>query len=106
MSGLRRAILALSALSLWGCAYSVHLVHSSDYESPGPLKDQIVVESEASQSTFLGMVGQTDYVDEAFAELRGRCPGGKITGIQTRYSTDLGFFSWTNRVYMKAYCIR
>ncbi len=91
---------------LSGCAYSVHLVHMSDHEAPAPLKDQIVVQAEASQSTFLGMVGQTVYVDEAFAELRARCPGGKVTGIQTRYSTDLGFFSWTNRIRMKAYCVR
>ena len=63
-----------------------------------------VVEARGEQFTVLGMVGQTEYVDDAFRDLQAQCPSGEITGIQTRYSTSLGFFSWTHVVQMRGYC--
>ncbi|MEL6181120.1 MAG: hypothetical protein AAFS10_19345 [Myxococcota bacterium] len=97
-------LLGLVLLATVGCSYSVHVHHTSDVRFQQPLSTYTVVESTGEQFTFLGMVGQTDYVDRAFADLQSQCPGGHITGIQTRYSTSHGFFSWTNKVVMKGYC--
>ena len=87
-----------------GCVYSLHMNHTSDLELDGPLSEYSVVEARTVQPTVLGMVAQTDYVDRAFLRLQEQCPAGKITGIQTRYSTSHGFFSWDNRIYMRGYC--
>lgn len=97
-------LLALTSLCLSGCAYSVHELHTSDYDPGVELSQAKVVEAEAEQFVVMGFVTQTDYADKAFERLQGTCPQGRITGIQTRYSTSLGFFSWTNKVVMKGYC--
>ncbi len=95
----------LGTAFLSGCAYSVHENHTSDFTNNTALSKSQVIEATAEQDVVLGFVGQTDYVDQAFTQLKTECPQGDITGIQTRYSTSLGFFSWTNKIVMKAYCV-
>ena len=92
----------MAALS--GCTHSVHVNHTSDYRLTKPLEQYRVVKVEGEQRVVLGFVTQTDYVDEAFVALQETCPGGQVTGIQTRYSTSHGFLSWRNVVQMKGYC--
>ena len=87
-----------------GCAYSIHVNHTSDFQATQPLSEYRLVEARGEQFSILGFVTQTDYVDEAFTTLQSECPRGQITGIQTRYSTSLGFFSWTNIIQMQGYC--
>ena len=87
-----------------GCAYSIHVNHTSDFQATQPLSEYRIVEARGEQFSFLGFVSQTDYVDDAFTALQNQCPRGQVTGIQTRYSTRLGFFSWTNVVRMQGYC--
>lgn len=97
--------LALAAcLALSACTHAVHVNHTSDFALERALSAYTIVEASAEQHTFLGMVGQTDYVDRAFGDLQSKCPGGVLTGIQTRYSTSHGFLSWTNTVVMRGYC--
>lgn len=95
------SLLLLSLLVLSGCAHSVHQysVNSSDSRS-GKL-----VEANSEQFVVLGFVSDTKYVDQAFDRLKSQCPGGRIEGINTRYSTSLGFFSWTNKILMRGYCL-
>src|SRR4051794_40014707 len=90
---------------LSACAYSVHQVQVSDYRPYKPLSAGQIVKAETKQFVILGFTKQTDYVDEAFKELLGKCPGGTISGITTQISTDLGFFSWTNRALMQGLCV-
>ncbi|MBH25890.1 MAG: hypothetical protein CMH57_15895 [Myxococcales bacterium] len=103
-----RTVFMVAAIALAGsaCSHSVHVTHTSDFHFEGPPERYKVIEATAEQFTFLGMVGQTEYVDQAFADLQAKCPGGHVTGIQTRYSTSHGFFSWTNKVVMRGYCGR
>jgi hypothetical protein len=104
--GVMTGLALLAGLWLSGCAYSVHLNHTSDFDQGVDLEQAEVVESLGEQFVILGMTTQTDYADEAFEDLQARCPGGRVTGIQTRYSTSLGFYSWTNKVVMRGYCVR
>lgn len=101
----RLGLLALAmCLALSACTHAVHVNHTSDFALDRPLSTYTTVEAVAEQHTFLGIVGQTDYVDRAFRDLQAECPDGVLTGIQTRYSTSHGFFSWTNTVVMRGYC--
>lgn len=87
-------------------AHSIHLHHTSDFDSKVIGKKPQRVVAQAEQSTILGFVTQTDYVNVAFDELQQKCPQGTVTGINTRYSTSHGFFSWTNKVRMDALCVQ
>lgn len=95
-------LLVLLCLS-FGCAHSVHQVHTSDFKDMKPGSRQL--ESEASQFVILGFVSETNYVNQAYNQLLNQCPG-RITGITSRHSTSLGFLSWTNKVHMFAYCVQ
>ena len=91
---------------LQGCTHSVHLNHTSDFQTHKPLAKVDVVESRAEQVVVWGVATDTLYVDAAFQALMSQCDGGRLTGIQTRYSTSHSFFHWTNVVAMKGYCVR
>lgn len=92
---------------LSGCTHSLHVSHVSDF-SPTfkPYARGELVKAQAEQFTVLGFVGDTNYVDEAYAKLQASCPNGVIQGITTQYSTSHGFFSWTNYVEMQGLCIK
>ncbi len=96
------ALLFIGGVS--GCVHSVHVNHTSDYQLDKPLAEHRLVEARGEQFTILGITSQTDFVEQAFGTLQAQCPKGTITGIQTRYSTSLGFFSWTHVVDMKGHC--
>lgn len=101
-----RLALFSAIVGLCGCTHSLHIAHYSDFDptyAPYPRGNWIEAESE--QFTILGFVGQTDYVNEAVEKLKAQCPGGKIQGIETQYSTDHGFFSWTNRIHLQGLCL-
>ena len=105
------AALALGAVSgATGCFSSVHEYQAAGYASPtrrepGPPIEANRIESNAEQFVVLGITGNTDYVDEAFASLAMQC-AGEVVGINTRYSTKLGFFSYTNEIHMQALCLK
>ena len=86
-----------------GCAHSIHESQTSDFREMKAWAPQIEAASE--QFVIMGFVTDTNYVNSAFNELQTKCPG-RITGITTKYSTSLGFFSWTNKIRMTGYCIR
>ena len=99
-----RIVLLLSFLFLsLGCAHSVHLVHVSDF-SPYPKGKGQLITVETEQFAVMGFVTDTKYVDRAYFELQKRCKGGLINGITTEYMTNLGFFSWTNKIIMRGFC--
>ena len=87
---------------LISCAHSVHVYHSDNSQNfTGQL-----VESQSEQFVVLGFVQDTKYVEQAFDDLKQKCQSGRIEGINTRYSTSLGFFSWTNKIRMRGYCYK
>ncbi|MBT6178431.1 MAG: hypothetical protein HOI23_14390 [Deltaproteobacteria bacterium] len=87
-----------------GCTHALHQNHTSDYQLDRPFNDYRFIQSRQEQFVVMGMIGETDYANAAFADLKKQCPNGTITGIQTRHSTSHGFFSWTNVILMQAYC--
>ena len=102
------AALAVFALGATGCWSTVHEYQAAGYASdrrdPGPPIQATAIQSDAEQFVVLGITGDTQYVDEAYARLLAKCPG-EIVGVNTRYSTKLGFFSYTNEVHMQALCV-
>ena len=100
----RLAILLMSVLAV-GCTHAVHTNHTSDFVNTKPLGECRQVAAKTEQFVFLGFVGQTDYVDAAYSELKDKCKDGVLTGIQTRYSTSHNFLSWKNEVLMRGYCV-
>jgi hypothetical protein len=100
--------LAALALGATGCTYSMHEVAASGYAAMptgGPPRQAEWIHSHGEQSVILGITDNTDYVDRAYAQLLGECPG-EIVGLNTRYSTSLGFLSFKNVVEMRAMCLR
>ncbi len=88
-----------------GCAHSVHLVHAGDFASRGT-NSATYISAATEQFVILGIKGDTDYVNQAYNDLKAKCDGGVISGITTQFSTSLGFFSWTNKILMQGSCIR
>lgn len=90
-----------------GCTHSLHISHVSDFSPTYRRYTQgELVKAKADQFVILGFVTQTDYVDLAYRKLMATCPNGQIQGITTQYSTDHGFFSWTNVVEMQGLCVK
>ena len=94
--------LALSA----GCGVSVHQVAASSFEPYASLHSHRVIHMTADQQSFLGFDRDTRYVEQAWDGLKRRCPGGQIVGITAETSTQLGFFSWTNRITLRGVCVQ
>jgi hypothetical protein len=97
-----KILIISSFLFLVSCAHSIHQSHTSDFKNMKP--GSKLIESQAEQFSIMGFNTETEYVNKAFSSLIKQCPG-RVTGITTRYSTSLGFFSWTNKVKMTGYCV-
>ena len=97
-------LLTLAITMIHACAYSVHQIHTSDFDGAVLTKEVNRVVANTEQFVILGFVTETNYVDQAYQQLLKKCPG-RITGITTKYSTDLGFLSWTNRIRIEGLCI-
>lgn len=100
-------VLALGAMVLPGCTYSIHNVHISDMSPAGLAAvsgEGRPVKAETKQFVIMSFVTQTDYVDEAYKKIQGACPNGEIRGLSTQHSTAHGFFSWTNKILIQGYC--
>ena len=48
----------------------------------------------------LGFNFDVDYTDQAYEKLLAACPEGAIDHVHTRFSTALGFFSYTQKINM------
>ncbi len=108
-----RALLLPFALSVvagltCGCSYSMHEYQAAGYapatQSSGALRQAVWIHARANQGVVLGITDNTDYVDVAYQSLLAQCPGD-IVGLNTRYSTKLGFLSFRNTVEMQAFCL-
>ena len=102
------AALVLLAPLATGCTYAMHEYQAAGYAAtptPGsPPRQATWVHARAEQSVILGITDNTDYVDHAYEDLLGQCPG-EMVGLNTRYSTSLGFLSFRNVVEMRAMCL-
>ena len=88
-----KLILSVLSLVLLSCAHSVHEVHTSDFSPYARIEDGDMVKGSGEQFVILGFTDNTNYVDQAYQQLRKACPQGRITGITTQISTSLGILS-------------
>lgn len=102
-----RAVLAFLALATVtsACTHSVHQLSMGGLDDiPRGARLQ-PIQVEADQEAFLA-AGDTEFADQAVARLSAKCPRGRVVGIEARYSTSLGFLSYTNRMKITGYCWR
>ena len=104
MTNFRSNFFILICLSFVGCAHSVHQVHVADHSPYRSQSKGKLVKAQSEQFVILNFASETRYVDDAYRKLQKRCPRGTIRGITTEYMTNLGFFSWTNRIIMQGWC--
>ena len=102
---MNKLVLLILLFTLGSCAHSVHEVHIGDFETQEAFTAGKWIKAEAEQHVILGLVYDTDYVNIARNRLIEKCPKGDIQGVTTRYSTSLGFFNWTNKIFMQGLCL-
>jgi hypothetical protein len=102
---MKKLILLLTMAMLSACTSSIHM-SQVDVGSDDANKVEIgkVIEIEKSQKNMLGFVYDTDYVDLAYKKLLLECPSG-TSMINVEYLTNHGFFSWTDKIRIKAVCL-
>lgn len=100
----RLMTMALTSMLAVGCTHSIHQQHLSDID-PALAADKAVrtVVVTTEQKVVLWFAFDTDYVDQAYQQLKAKCPG-HIGAVATQYSTSHGFMSWTNKIRMEAIC--
>ncbi len=89
---------------IFSCTHSVHHFIAGDSIPPQKNEKMTQIKSEGEQFVILGFAYETNYVDKAVEDLRNQCKDGWIHSIGTRFSTSLGFLSWTNKVHLEAIC--
>lgn len=98
-----KLLLTALALLLSSCAHSIHMYNVSDYTAEASKGKDI--SAEAEQFVIMSFTDNTDYVNQAYRKLTDSCPNGQVTGINSRYSTSMGFFSWHNKIVVNAKCL-
>ena len=91
-------------LGLTGCAFSTHMYHVSDNDPVNVGKPATDVVVDAERFVVLGFNFDVDYTDRAYEKLLAACPEGAIDHVHTRFSTALGFFSYTQKIHIMAKC--
>jgi hypothetical protein len=101
-------LLALLAPFTSGCTYAMHEYQAAGYAAsptPGAPRQAEWITARAEQGVILGITDNTDYVNHAYLDLLDQCRG-EVVGLNTRFSTSLGFLSYKNVVEMRAMCLR
>ena len=101
-----KLLLTFGFLLSFGCAHSIHQVHTSDFIPYAPIESGEMITARSEQFVILGFTTETEYVERAYKSLANQCLRGRVTGITTQFSTSLGFFSWTNKILMQGLCLR
>ncbi|MEZ9704315.1 hypothetical protein AB4308_07785 [Vibrio breoganii] len=97
-----KKLILLLPFFLAACSSSVHMSQVSNDPSVH-LNNPQTVEVETSQTVVMGFAFDTDYVDDAYAQVMQQCPTG-ASMVNVEYVTDHGFLHWTNIIRMKALC--
>jgi hypothetical protein len=63
------------------------------------------VHAEESNTAFLGLHFDNDFIDPLRLELEKQCPGGKVTGIVTKHESTSYFIVSTRRVEANGFCV-
>ena len=100
------AFAGLLGLLASGCTYSMHEYQAGGYAAApvAGARQAEWIHARGEQSVILGVTDNTDYVDHAYADLLDQC-SGEVVGVNTRFSTSLGFLSYKNVIEMRAMCL-
>lgn len=99
-------LLSLGLLTLQGCTHSIHMVHTDGFGYQVPKASQATtVEASTEQTVVMSFAFDTNYVEEAKAQLESQCKGD-LAAVSTQYSTSHGFLHWTNKIRMKGICVQ
>ena len=99
-----KLILSAVVFSLTACAHSIHDYHVSDTLPEFSKSKTHEIHTQSEQFVIFWFAKDTQYAEKAYQNLIHQC-SGPITNINTRYSTSLGFFSWTNKIFIQAQCL-
>lgn len=100
-----RRVLLAAVLSA-GCSTTFgHSVHSYGFMSLEPVPDSRPVEAEETEDVVLGFIFDTDYVDRARDKLLAQCPDAELVNVKVKFSTDMGFLAYRQRVHMRGECV-
>lgn len=98
--------LALGLLTQSGCALGLaKSIHGFNMLEASPTAGQ-PIEIEETQNVILAFVFDTDYAERAHQRFLAACPRGEIRNVATKFSTDLGFFAYKNKIKMTGTCIQ
>lgn len=95
-----RLVALVLSLSLCGCA-SVHSLSLS----PVPEFRARPVATEAHDWSFLGINFENGFIDHLESDLRKQCPGGKVSGVFTRYETFFYVLVLKRQVRASGFCV-
>lgn len=63
------------------------------------------IEANADNPAFLGIHFSNDFADDLPEELRRQCPGGKVTGIYSKYESTWYVLVQNREVTVHGYCV-
>lgn len=86
-----------------GCSYSVHQVYMGDFSPYAKGGKKLLVMKE--QTRILDITTENRYVEEAYDELKRKCPNGEIIGVSAEFMTAHHFFHAKDRIYLKGRCL-
>ncbi len=99
ISTIKTLALACLALELTSCA-SLKSVSMTQV----PRDRGRPIQAEATNWALLGIHFTNDFVDDAIEDLQKQCPGGRITGVYTKYDGHFYFLVTRRRVRASGYC--
>lgn len=102
---MRTISILITCISIQSCAFSIHQHSIGDFGGHKATPSRSVVVDQKDQVIFADF-SDLERLDEAYEALIKKCKGGKIVGISTLYATDLGFFSWHERIRLEGTCLR
>ncbi|MCX6132128.1 MAG: hypothetical protein NTX25_24110 [Proteobacteria bacterium] len=95
--------LIIFSLFFSACAHSVHQVYISSMDAKATQGKWISADAKAF--VVLGFQFNTDYVEAAYKELEGKCPG-RLAQVTTEHLSSYYFLSYDQKVILKGLCMQ
>ncbi|MBC7533748.1 MAG: hypothetical protein H7318_19445 [Oligoflexus sp.] len=87
------------------CAHSINQVYVGSMDASARFGKGKWVEVETSDRVILGFQMDTNYVDNAYAELQEKCPG-RLSQVTSEHITSYLFLSYRQRLLLKGLCMQ
>lgn len=97
----------LGCIWLGACSHSIHMSQFSGFNGKNlklHYQKSTHVSVETSQNVLLGLVFNSQFVDDAYVLLSSQCPN-QVVAINTQYATEHYFLYWVNKITLRALCV-